>query len=51
LKISSHTNQRSVTIPLHELQPRADEAWANYPIGVIKVLPDAGFELSTNVFC
>jgi len=51
LEISSHTNQRSVTIPLNELQPRADEAWANYPIGVIKVLPDAGFELSTNVFC
>src|ERR1700756_3684183 len=45
LEISSHTNQRSVTIPLDELRPCVDEAWANYPIGVIKVLREAGFQL------
>ena len=45
LEISSDTNQRSVTTRLDELQPCLDEAWANYPIGVIKVLLDAGFQL------
>ena len=45
LEISSHTNQRSVTIRLDELQPCVNEPWANYPIGVIKVLLEAGFQL------
>jgi len=45
LEISSNTNQRSVTTRLDELQPCWDEAWANYPIGVIKVLLEAGFQL------
>jgi galactokinase len=46
LEISSKTNQRSVSIELNKLQPLAEEAWANYPIGVVKMLSDAGFQLS-----
>jgi galactokinase len=45
LEISSKTNRKRISIELDKLQPLAEEAWANYPIGVIKVLSDAGFEL------
>jgi galactokinase len=45
LEISSHTNQRSVSVRLNELRPLVDDAWANYPIGVVKILLDAGFQL------
>src|ERR1700693_2413616 len=45
LEISSKTNRRSISIELSNLQPLAEDAWANYPIGVIKVLSNAGFRL------
>jgi galactokinase len=45
LEISSRTNRRSISIELNNLRPLAEEAWANYPIGVLKVLLDAGFRL------
>jgi galactokinase len=45
LEISSKTNQRSISIELNSLGPLAADSWANYPIGVVKVLSDAGFQL------
>jgi galactokinase len=45
LEISSKTNRRSISIELNNLRPLAEDAWANYPIGVIKVLLNAGLEL------
>jgi galactokinase len=45
LEISSETNQRSISIELSNLRPLAENAWANYPIGVIKVLLGSGFRL------
>jgi galactokinase len=45
LEISSSTNRRRISIELNSLRPLAEDAWANYPIGVIKVLLDAGFQL------
>ena len=45
LEISSRTNQRRVSVPLDAIRPLSDDAWANYPIGVIKMLRDQGFEL------
>ena len=45
LEISSKTNRRGISIELNNLRPLPEDAWANYPIGVIKVLLDAGFQL------
>jgi galactokinase len=45
LEISSRTNQRRVSVALDAIQPLSDDAWANYPIGVIKMLRDQGFQL------
>lgn len=45
LEISSETNQRRISIELSNLRPLTENAWANYPIGVIKVLLAAGFRL------
>jgi len=45
LEISSKTNRRSISIELNNLRPLAEETWANYPIGVLKILSDAGFQL------
>jgi galactokinase len=47
LEINSETNQRSISISieLSNLRPLTEDAWANYPIGVIKVLLAAGFRL------
>ncbi|MBV8376571.1 MAG: galactokinase [Verrucomicrobia bacterium] len=46
LEISSETNQRSISIELSNLRPLTEDAWANYPVGVIKVLLASGFRLS-----
>jgi len=43
LEISSETNRRGISIELNNLHPLPEDSWANYPIGVIKVLLDAGF--------
>jgi galactokinase len=45
LEISSETNRRGISIELNNLRPLPEDAWANYPIGVIKLLLDAGFEI------
>src|SRR3984957_7712015 len=45
LEISSQTNGRSVSIELSSLRHLSEDAWANYPIGVIKILAEAGFQL------
>ena len=45
LEITSNTNGRTVRAELSELCPFSDDTWANYPVGVIKVLSDAGFKL------
>jgi galactokinase len=45
LEISSQTNGRSVNIELSSLRHLSEDAWANYPIGVIKILAEAGFQL------
>jgi galactokinase len=46
LEISSETNQRSISIELDKLRPLTQDAWANYPMGVIKVLLAAWFSIS-----
>jgi galactokinase len=43
LEISSQTNGRTISIELDNLRPLAQDPWASYPIGVIKVLAEAGF--------
>src|ERR1700688_4108991 len=45
LEISSQTNGRSVSIELSSLRHLSEDAWANYPIGVIKILAESGFQL------
>jgi galactokinase len=45
LEISSKTNGRRISIGLSDLSPSVKETWANYPIGVIKVLLEAGFQI------
>src|SRR5215469_15120338 len=42
IEISSETNQRQAKVPLKKLQRLEEESWANYPIGVIKFLREAG---------
>ena len=45
IEISSETNQRQAKVLLKKLQRLEEEPWANYPIGVIKVLREAGFAI------
>jgi galactokinase len=45
LEISSKTNRRGISIELNDLRPLKEDAWANYPIGVVKVLLETGFQL------
>jgi galactokinase len=45
LSISSKTNRKSISIELDNLRHLPEDAWASYPIGVVKVLLDAGFQL------
>src|ERR671922_205556 len=43
LDVSSETNGRQVTAPLDRPKPFTDESsWANYPLGVIRALREAG---------
>src|SRR5262249_37285772 len=42
---SSDTNGRAASASLKNLQRREDEPWANYPIGVVKTLREAGLEI------
>jgi len=45
LEISSKTNHRSISIELDNLRHLREDSWANYPIGVLRILLDAGFQL------
>src|SRR6516225_2931721 len=45
LRVSSQTNQRNVRVTLSDLHRLETEGWANYPIGVVNVLQQAGFRL------
>jgi galactokinase len=45
LEITSNTNGRTVLTELSGLHRFTDDAWANYPVGVIKILLNAGFNL------
>jgi galactokinase len=45
IEVISETNGRRVTVPLPHLAPLGEERWANYPIGVIKSLREAGFDI------
>ena len=45
IEVSSETNGREVSIPLKNLQRLEEDAWANYPVGVIRVFREAGFEI------
>jgi galactokinase len=44
IEVSSDTNEREVSVSLKNLQRLEEEPWANFPIGVIKILQEAGFE-------
>jgi galactokinase len=45
IEVSSETNGREVSVLLKKLERLKEEPWANYPIGVIKILREAGFEI------
>jgi galactokinase len=45
LEVRSETNGREISVSLQNLQRLDEERWANYPIGVIKTLREAGWEI------
>src|SRR6516165_2348916 len=45
IEVSSDTNGRAASASLKNLQRLEDEPWANYPIGVVKALREAGCEI------
>jgi galactokinase len=45
IEVSSETNGRAASASLKNLQRLEEEPWANYPIGVVKILREAGFEI------
>jgi galactokinase len=45
IEVSSETNGRKVSVSLKALERLKDESWANYPIGVIKILRETGFKV------
>src|SRR5260370_22692198 len=45
IEVSSETNGREVRVSLNNLERLKDEPWANYPIGVVKILREAGFAI------
>lgn len=45
IEVSSETNGRAASASLKNLEPLEEEQWANYPIGVVKILREAGFEI------
>jgi galactokinase len=45
IEVISEANRRRVTVSAKNLQRLEEESWANYPIGVIKGLREAGFEI------
>jgi galactokinase len=45
IEVSSETNGREARVSLKNLHRLEEEPWANYPIGVIKILREAGLEI------
>jgi galactokinase len=45
IEISSETNGRGANVSLENLPRLEEERWANYPIGVVKILRETGFEI------
>src|SRR6516165_10426066 len=45
IEVSSESNGRAACAPLKNLQRLAAEPWANYPVGVVRILREAGFEI------
>lgn len=45
VEVRSETNGREVSVSLHDLRRLDEERWANYPVGVLKILREAGFEI------
>jgi galactokinase len=45
IEVSSETNAREARVSLKNLQRLEEEPWANYPIGVITILRESGFEI------
>src|SRR5215472_13926561 len=43
IEVSSETNGRTASAPLKSLQRINAEPWANYPVGVVRILRGAGF--------
>jgi galactokinase len=43
LQVSSTFAQEEVSVPLATLDPQPEQDWANYPIGVIRTLQEAGY--------
>jgi galactokinase len=43
IEVSSESNGRTASAPLKNLQRLDAEPWANYPVGVVRVLREAGF--------
>jgi galactokinase len=45
IEVSSQTNRRHAAVELENIAPIRAESWANYPLGVVKILKQAGFVL------
>ena len=45
IEVSSKTNGRTAKVSLQDPEKLEQESWANYPIGVVKTLREAGFEI------
>src|ERR1700740_297285 len=45
MEVSSETNGRAASAPLKNLQRLDAQPWANYPVEVVRILREAGFEI------
>jgi galactokinase len=45
IEVSSETNGRTASASLRNLHRLDAEPWANYPVGVVRILREAGFEI------
>ena len=45
IEVTSESNGRAARAPLKNLQRLDAEPWANYPVGVVRILREAGFEI------
>jgi galactokinase len=45
LEVSSRTNGRSVVVPLASWTHHPEDSWADYPVGVVKILTEFGLKI------